>query len=245
MATSGFGRTEPAGAPPTRFAPQVTTDVETNPMRWNPDGTPRFAVKDGVRCSTRFWPVGTCSSPAWRRFCRSNHLEPSMSRKGNCWDNSVAESFFSSLKKERIKKHIYKTRELAEKDVADYIDGFYNPRRRHGHVGGVSPDQFDSRPGRATVHRSRSWIRRGDAAGRRCARSVRPCRTRTATRGYFRPTDPRSRLRTALRARLRSSACPTAGDIRWGSTSSWSSNRGPSRLRCPGHPSRTRSSSRG
>ena len=47
-------------------------------------------------------------SDAWRRFCRSNHLEPSMSRKGNCWDNAVAESFFSSLKKERIKKHIYK-----------------------------------------------------------------------------------------------------------------------------------------
>lgn len=44
-----------------------------------------------------------------------------MSRKGNCWDNAVAESFFSSLKKERIKKHIYKTRELARNDVGDYI----------------------------------------------------------------------------------------------------------------------------
>jgi putative transposase len=44
---------------------------------------------------------------AWRRFCRSNRLEPSMSRKGNCWDNAVAEAFFSSLKKERIKKQIY------------------------------------------------------------------------------------------------------------------------------------------
>jgi len=45
-------------------------------------------------------------SDAWRRFCREHHLEPSMSRRGNCWDNAVAESFFSSLKKERIKKHI-------------------------------------------------------------------------------------------------------------------------------------------
>jgi putative transposase len=43
-------------------------------------------------------------SDDWRRFCRSNKLEPSMSRRGNCWDNAVAESFFSSLKKERIKK---------------------------------------------------------------------------------------------------------------------------------------------
>ena len=62
-----------------------------------------------------------------------------MSRKGNCWDNAVAESFFSSLKKERIKKQIYKNRELALNDVADYIDRFYNPTRRHSHLGGVSP----------------------------------------------------------------------------------------------------------
>jgi putative transposase len=60
-------------------------------------------------------------SDAWRRFCRTNRLEPSMSRKGNCWDNAVAESFFSSRKKERIKKQIYKNRELAVADVADYI----------------------------------------------------------------------------------------------------------------------------
>ena len=52
-------------------------------------------------------------SDAWRRFCRSNHLEPSMSRKGNGWDHAVAESFFSSLKKERIKKQIDKNRDLA------------------------------------------------------------------------------------------------------------------------------------
>lgn len=68
-------------------------------------------------------------SDAWRRFCRSNHLEPSMSRKGNCWDNAVAESFFSSLKKEQIKKQIYKNRTLALADVATYID-MTSPRRR-------------------------------------------------------------------------------------------------------------------
>ncbi len=83
-------------------------------------------------------------SDAWRRFCRSHRLEPSMSRKGNCWDNAVAESFFSSLKKERIKKHIYKTRELAVNDVSDYIDTFYNRTRRHSHLGGVSPEQFEA-----------------------------------------------------------------------------------------------------
>ena len=51
----------------------------------------------------------------------------------------MAESFFSSLKKERIKKRIYKTRELAIADIADYIEAFYNPTRRHSHLGGVSP----------------------------------------------------------------------------------------------------------
>jgi putative transposase len=73
-------------------------------------------------------------SDAWRRFCRSNHLEPSMSRKGNCWDNAVAEAFFGSLKKERIKKQIYKSRALATADVADYIDTFYNRTRRHSYL---------------------------------------------------------------------------------------------------------------
>jgi len=97
---------------------------------------------------------GQHGSDAWRRFCRSNHLEPSMSRKGNCWDNAVAESFFSSLKKERIKKQIYKNRELALNDVADYIDRFYNRTRRHSHLGGVSPEQFEAahKPRRKSVH---------------------------------------------------------------------------------------------
>jgi putative transposase len=93
-------------------------------------------------------------SDAWRRFCRSNHLEPSMSRKGNCWDNAVAESFFSSLKKERIKKQIYKNREFAIADVADYIDSFYNHTRRHSHLGGLSPEQFEAahKPRRQRLH---------------------------------------------------------------------------------------------
>ncbi|SFZ79525.1 IS3 family transposase, partial [Chitinimonas taiwanensis] len=82
-------------------------------------------------------------SDDWRRFCAANRLEPSMSRRGNCWDNAVAESFFSSLKKERIRKRIYKTRELARADVFDYIEAFYNRVRRHSHLGGVSPEAFE------------------------------------------------------------------------------------------------------
>ena len=82
-------------------------------------------------------------SDDWLRFCRSHNLQPSMSRRGNCWDNAVAESFFSSLKKERIKKRIYKTRDLARADIFDYIEMFYNQSRRHSHLGGVSPEAFE------------------------------------------------------------------------------------------------------
>jgi putative transposase len=66
-------------------------------------------------------------SDDWRRFRKTNHLEPSMSRRANCWDNAVAESFFSSLKMECIKKKIYRTRELAQAEISGYIDSFYNP----------------------------------------------------------------------------------------------------------------------
>ena len=82
-------------------------------------------------------------SDEWHRFCREHNLIPSMSRKGNCWDNAVAESFFSSLKKERIKKRIYKTRDLARADIFDYIEMFYNKIRRHTYLGGISPEQFE------------------------------------------------------------------------------------------------------
>jgi len=89
------------------------------------------------------------SSDAWRRFCQAHHLEPSMSRRGNCWDNAVAESFFSSLKKERIKKRIYTTREMATAEIAEYIDMFYNRTRRHSHLSGVSPEAFEAIANRA------------------------------------------------------------------------------------------------
>jgi len=78
-------------------------------------------------------------SDAWYRFCISHNLKPSMSRRGNCWDNAVAESFFSSLKKERIRKQIYRTRDQARADVFM----FYNRRRRHSHLGDVSPEAFE------------------------------------------------------------------------------------------------------
>jgi putative transposase len=82
-------------------------------------------------------------SDAWYRFCISHNLKPSMSRRGNCWDNAVAESFFGSLKKERIRKQIYRTRDQARADIFDYIEMFYNRKRRHSHLGDVSPEAFE------------------------------------------------------------------------------------------------------
>jgi putative transposase len=82
-------------------------------------------------------------SDDWRRFCSANNLEPSMSRRGNCWDNAVAESFFSSLKKDRVRKRIYKIRELATADIFDYIEAFYDRIRPHCPLGDVSPAAFE------------------------------------------------------------------------------------------------------
>lgn len=83
-------------------------------------------------------------SDDFKRFCQANTLEPSMSRRANFWDNAVAELFFSSLKKERIRKRIYKTRDLARADIFDYIEIFYNRTRRHSHLGGISPEAFET-----------------------------------------------------------------------------------------------------
>jgi len=69
----------------------------------------------------------------------------SMSRKGDCYDNAPMESFFSTLKKERIHRRKYWSRGEAVEDIRSYIDGFYNPRRRHSELGGVSPIQFEAR----------------------------------------------------------------------------------------------------
>ena len=66
-----------------------------------------------------------------------------MSRRGNCHDNAVAESFFSLLKKDRVKRKIYRTCENAKSEIFDYIEGFYNPRRNHGTNNGLSPDEAE------------------------------------------------------------------------------------------------------
>lgn len=67
----------------------------------------------------------------------------SMSRKGDCWDNAATESFFSTLKTAPTSRRRYTTRDEARADVFDYIERFYNPRRRHSTLGQISPDEFE------------------------------------------------------------------------------------------------------
>lgn len=85
------------------------------------------------------------TSHDWNHFLKFHNLEASMSRRGNCHDNAVAESFFQLLKRERIKRKVYKTRDEAREDIFDYIEMFYNPKRRHSWNDQLSPVEFEKR----------------------------------------------------------------------------------------------------
>jgi len=83
------------------------------------------------------------ASRAFRKLLKVHGIEGSMSRKGDCWDNAVVESFFGSLKSERIHWRSYQTREEARADIVEYITMFYNSRRLHSYLGYQSPDEFE------------------------------------------------------------------------------------------------------
>jgi putative transposase len=85
------------------------------------------------------------TSEQFQRLLADNGITCSMSRAGNVWDNSAMESFFSSLKTERTLRKVYRTRDEARADVFDYIERFYNPRRRHSKLGYLSPMVFEAR----------------------------------------------------------------------------------------------------
>jgi putative transposase len=83
------------------------------------------------------------SSYDWQHFLQAHNLVASQSRRGNCHDNAVAESFFQLLKRKRIRRRVYADREQARRDVFDYIEMFYNPTRRHGYNNSLSPVEFE------------------------------------------------------------------------------------------------------
>jgi transposase InsO family protein len=90
------------------------------------------------------------ASQAFRKLLKAHGIQGSMSRRGNCWEceaclgcNAVAESFFGSLKQERVQWTYYQTRLEAQQDVLDYITMFYNSQRLHSYLGHVSPNAYE------------------------------------------------------------------------------------------------------
>jgi putative transposase len=102
---------------------------------WRANPKPRSIVHSDQ--SSRF------TSYEWQEFLEQHNLVPSMSRRRNCWDTAVVESFFNLLKRERIRRRKYKTREEARRDVFDYIEFFYNPQRKHVRNRMLSPIAFE------------------------------------------------------------------------------------------------------
>ncbi len=85
------------------------------------------------------------TSDDFREELENHGIQCSMSARGNCYDNAVVESFFGLLKRERVNRVRYRTRDAARADVFDYIECFYNRKRRHGYLGHISPVAFEER----------------------------------------------------------------------------------------------------
>jgi Integrase core domain len=116
----------------------------------------------------------------WQVFLGQHNLGASMSRRGNCHDNAVAESFFQLLKRERIRHRTDLTREAAGQDVVDYIEMFYNPKRKHTNNGMLSPVDFETRQQKlkeAGVQETRGTSRRLDRESRQSHEGIAPSPT--------------------------------------------------------------------
>ena len=85
------------------------------------------------------------ASESFRKLLSDSNITCSMSRKGNCWDNAMMESFFATLKSERVHQERYTTRSEARSSIFDYIERFYNRKRRHSALGNLSPEQYEQR----------------------------------------------------------------------------------------------------
>ncbi len=85
------------------------------------------------------------ASDSYRALLLKHGIEPSMSRRGNCYDNAVVESFFSTLKRELIHHESYADHEEVRRSLFDYIEIFYNRQRRHSTLGYRSPSEFENR----------------------------------------------------------------------------------------------------
>ena len=85
------------------------------------------------------------ASDDWIQFCNEHNFTRSMSRRGNAYDNAAVASFFASLKKERVRRRTYRSTAEAWADVFDYIEAFHNRTRRHKHLGGMAPVEYEQK----------------------------------------------------------------------------------------------------
>ena len=85
------------------------------------------------------------ASDSFKKLLNQHGILGSMSRKGDCWDNAVVESFFGSLKQERVQWRNYQTRYEAQQDILNYISMFYNSRRLHSYLGYASPNEYEAK----------------------------------------------------------------------------------------------------
>jgi len=120
------------------MANRITDDLVLNALtmaywRRRPSGTVNLHSDQGSQYTSR-----RC-----QRLLKTLNIKPSMSRRGNCHDNAVAESFFSNLKKEKIRRRRYRTLDDARQAMFEYIELFYNPTRRHTHNDRVSPVVYE------------------------------------------------------------------------------------------------------
>jgi putative transposase len=120
------------------MAPRMTTDLVVNAFRMALFRQKRQAPE--IIHSDR---GSQYASEIFREEIKKYGCQQSMSRKGNCWDNAVAESFFGTLKTELVHHEKYKTREQARLSIFDYIEMFYNKKRIHSHLNYLSPEDFE------------------------------------------------------------------------------------------------------
>lgn len=105
-------------------------------LRKPPKGVIFHSDRGSQYCSTKF-----------RKLLAKYKFKQSMSGKGNCYDNAAVETFFKTLKAEMVWKIAFQTRDHAKKELFKYINGFYNARRRHSYLNGLSPIKFERRAG--------------------------------------------------------------------------------------------------
>jgi putative transposase len=117
---------------------EMTTDVFLSALEM---ALGRLGVKDNLLLHSD--RGSQYCSAAFQAALSRHEIRCSMSRKGNCWDNAVSESFFASLKKELVYQQNYATREEARQSIFRWIETFYNRTRLHSHLGYMSPEQFE------------------------------------------------------------------------------------------------------